>query len=186
VPPEADIVTVVVPLTVAPAVGAMTAAPSGAGAGAGAGAGGAAPLTTLTDTPPAPVLPVASRTLAVSSCTPSPDSVLSYGSEIGPALLLVVEPTARPPSVSVTLFAVPRAPLIQTTAHALPLTVVPAVGCVIATVSVPPGAGGGAGAGVAAFDTVTVRVAVAVAAAASRTVSVSVCAAFVVAVVFQL
>src|ERR671931_1642942 len=98
-PPDADTVTVVVPLTVAPDAGAAKAAASGVGAGGGV----TAPFATLTDTLQVPVLPVASRALAVSSCTPSPESVVSYGSEIGPALAPLVAPTVRPPSVSVTL-----------------------------------------------------------------------------------
>jgi len=158
----------------------------GVGAGVGAGVGDVAPLATLIDTLHVPVLPVASRTLAVSICTPSADSVLSYGSEIGPALAVVVDPTVRPPRLSVMLFAPPLAPLIHTTAHAPPRTVVPDVGCVMATVSVPFGVGDGDGVGdVTEFDTVTVRVALAVAPAESRAVNVSVCAAFVVVVVFH-
>ena len=185
-----------VPLTVVPAVGSVMKTDSepaaggggagagvGVGAGVGGGAGDVAPLATLIDTLHVPVLPVASRTLAVSICTPSDDSVLSYGSEIGPALAVVVDPTVRPPRLSVTLFAPPLAPLIHTTAHAPPRTVVPEVGCVIATVSVPFG---GAGVGdVTELDTVTVRVALATAPAASRAVNVSVCVAFGVVVVFH-
>lgn len=187
-----------VPFTVAPFVGCVMKTDSepaagggagagvGVGAGVGAGAGDVATLATLIDTLHVPVLPVASRTLAVSICTPPADSVLSYGSEIGPALALVVDPTVRPPRVSVTLFPPPLAPLIHTTAHAPPRTVVPEVGCVIATVSVPFGGGAGVGVGdVTEFDTVTVRVALAAAPAASCAVNVSVCVAFVVVVVFH-
>src|SRR2546428_11043954 len=64
---------------------------------------------------------------------------------MGPADALVVVPTVRPPSVSVTLFEAPVAPLIQITAHAVPLTVVPLVGCVTKICSVPVGGGGGGG-----------------------------------------
>src|SRR5438045_3527564 len=133
-------VTVVVPLTVAPAAGAAIAAVSAAGGGGG----GMPPLLTVTLTLPAPVLPLASRADAVRVCVPSAASFVSNGSEIGPAVPLVVLPTVRPSSVSVTLLALPVAPLIQTTAHAVPLTVVPFVGSVIAMRSVAVGGGGGA------------------------------------------
>ena len=56
---------------------------------------------------------------------PSAVSVESYGSEIGPGEALVVLPTVRPPRVSVTPLAAPVAPVIQRTAHAVPLTLVP-------------------------------------------------------------
>ena len=108
VPPVADIVTVVVPLTVAPAAGVANAAMSaagvgaGGGVGAGSGVGAVAPFATLSETLETPLFPVASRALAVSIWTPSPESAVSYGSEIGP-LVLLAEPTVRPPSVSVTV-----------------------------------------------------------------------------------
>src|SRR5215831_12347054 len=173
-------VTVVAPLTVAPAAGAAKAADSGVGAGDGAG-DDVVPLATTIATPPVPVLPAASRAAAVSVCVPSAASVVSYGSEIGPAVALVALPTVRPPSVSVIVFDVPVTPVSQTTAHAVPFTVVPAVGCVIATLSVPVGAGGGA----AALATVTDSDAVAERPSESVTVAVSVWTAFVSPLVFH-
>ena len=62
------------------------------------------------------------------------------------------------------------APSTHTVAHAVPLTVAPLFGAVIATFSVPVGGGGS----LLVFDTVTVRVAVAVAPAESRAVTPSV------------
>ena len=73
-PPLADIVTVVVPLTVAPAPGVVIDAVS---AGGGGGGGGAVPFRTLTFTPPVPVLPLASRADAVRVCMPSAASRVS-------------------------------------------------------------------------------------------------------------
>ena len=70
-----------------------------------------------------PVWPTASRALTVSVCVPSATTVVSNGNEIGPALLLVELPAARPSSVAFTVFEAPDVPSIHTVAHAAPLTV---------------------------------------------------------------
>src|SRR2546427_541655 len=146
VAPLIQITAHAVPLTVVPLVGCVTKICS-VPVGGGGCAGGEVRLRTVTSPPPAPVLPLAPRTEAVRVCAPSVASRVSYGSAIGPGVALVVVPTVRPPSVSVTAFEAPAAPLIQITAQGIPLTLVPSVGWVIATCSVPVGGGGGGGAG---------------------------------------
>jgi hypothetical protein len=81
---------------------------------------------------------------------------------------------------------VPDAPSSHSTAQAVPLTVVPALGCVSATFSVPVGGGGGGGGGVVVpLETVTDRVAEPVRPLESRTVAVSVTEPLGAVAVFQ-
>src|SRR2546426_7799531 len=77
VPPLAETVTVTVPETVAPAAGLVKDAVSG---------GGAPALLTTTLMVVLPVLPAASRTLAISGCEPLPAVRVSYGIDTGPRL----------------------------------------------------------------------------------------------------
>ena len=91
-----SIATVTVPFTVAPAAGAENAALSGGGPG-----GGVPPLATVTATDVSPVLPVASRTDAVSVCGPSGVTVVVHGNVTGPRLGVVVTATVAPATESV-------------------------------------------------------------------------------------
>src|SRR5258708_37293952 len=86
VPPLAAIVTVVVPLTVAPAPGVVIEAVSASGGGGG---GGAVRLRTLTPPPPVPPLPRAAGTRAGKECGPRAARPPSKENEIGPADALV-------------------------------------------------------------------------------------------------
>jgi hypothetical protein len=132
-----------------------------------------------------PVLPVASRTVAVRLTVPLAIPVVSQGSVTGPRLDVTWLATTCPFAEIVNVFAVPLWPSTQSVGHAVPLTIAPFAGWVMKTLSVPEGAGGGgAGLGVV-FATITVRVAVALAPAASRTVRVSVCAVLLAVVVFH-
>jgi hypothetical protein len=107
--------------------------------GGGGGGGALMPLRVTIETAFVPVWPTASRALTVSVCVPSPTTVVSNVNEIGPALLLVVLPAARPSSVAVSVFEAPDVPSIHTVAQvAGPLTVAPGVGCVIHTCRPPP------------------------------------------------
>src|SRR2546425_1065617 len=152
--------TVTVPLTVAPLAGLVKLTVSGAGGG-----GGVPLLATVTLIDAEPVLPVASRALAVSVCAPLGVSRESQSSVTG-MLLDVCVLTTLPPADSVTVDA-PLAPLTQIVTHTTSLTVDPAPGLVMATFSVPPVGGGGD----VVFCTVTVIVAVTVRPAASLALS---------------
>src|SRR5882672_9899867 len=88
---------------------------------------------------------------------------------------------ALPPSVSVYVFDAAVLPSSHITAQAVLLTVVPPVGCVTKTVSVPVGGGGG----VTTFETVTLCVAVPVPPIGSATFAVSVCVPLATLVVSQ-
>jgi len=164
--------TVTMPLTIAPAGGFVKDAVMD---------GGAPALFTFTVIVALPVLPVASRTVAVSGWLPLATVRVSYGIEMGPRLAVVVVPIVWPASVSVKVFELPLWPSTHITAHGTPLTVAPLDGCVIATRSVPPGGGGGG----ELFATVTLMLAEAVRPAESVSVADSVCAPSAVAVVFQ-
>src|SRR5262245_39283952 len=171
-------VTFTVPLTVDPDAGALTLAPSGVGFG-----GGLLALLTLIEMLPEPVLPVASRAVAVSVWGPLGTVAESHGIETGPLLDVVVVATLRPATVRVYVLDVPLEPSSHNVTHEVPVTVAPLVGCVMKTPSVPVAGGGGGGWEV--FDTVTVAVAVALAFAASVMVAVRVCPPFAEFVVFH-
>ena len=79
-----------VPLTVAPAAGLVNEAVSGCG-----------PFCTVTVLLVAPVLPVASRALAVSTVLPFDTDAVSHGIDTGPVLLVVWVPTTWAPTDSV-------------------------------------------------------------------------------------
>ena len=90
-PPLAARPTATVPDTVAPAAGLVNDAD---------GAGGVEPFCTVTDTPPLPVLPLASRTEATSVCGPFGVLVVIQGSATCVSLELCVH-TVEPPTVIV-------------------------------------------------------------------------------------
>jgi len=79
-----------VPLTVAPSAGVVKDALSGVG-----------PFCTTIVLLVDPVLPVASRTLAVSTVLPLGTVVVSHGIDTGPVLLVVWLPTTCVPTDSV-------------------------------------------------------------------------------------
>src|SRR5207247_3518824 len=107
--------------------------------GGGGGGGALMPLRVTIEIPFVPVWPTASRAVTVSVCVPSPTTVVSNANEIGPAVLRVVLPAARPSSGAVRVFEAPDVPSIHTVAQAAaPLTVAPGVGCVIHTCRPPP------------------------------------------------
>ena len=84
------------PLTVAPDAGLVNDAPRGGGGG-----GGAPLLATVIGIDAAPVLPVASRALAVSVCGPSAAANVLHGIDTGPVLDVVLVATVWPPTDSV-------------------------------------------------------------------------------------
>src|SRR2546421_5651879 len=129
-----------------------------------------------------PVLPAASRTVAVRLVTPFAVAVVIHEMDTGPRLDVTWLPTPCPLAEIVKVFDVPLWPSTHTVGHPVPVTVPPFAGWVTKTFSVPVDGGG---AGVMALATVTVRVAVAAAPAASRTVRVSMCAALLAVAVFH-
>src|SRR5437764_270097 len=140
--------TQAVPLTVAPVVGCVIATwsePVGAGVGVGVGAGAASTFDVVTLAEPVPVLPLESRTPIDSVCVPLATFVVSIGIDTGP-LPPVCVPSDVPSIVTVNVL-LPLEPLTHTTAHEVPLSVAPEVGCVMATVNPPLGAGVGVGVG---------------------------------------
>jgi hypothetical protein len=127
-----------------------------------------------------PVLPAASRTVAVTVWLPLDKPVVVHGIETGPRAEVVWLPTIAPSTLSVKALDDPLLPSTHITTQALPPTVAPPVGWVTATCSVPLAAGGGgadaeaAGAAVPpALLTVTLRLTLPVWPAASRTLAVS-------------
>lgn len=126
-----------------------------------------------------PVLPAASRTVAVTVWLPLDKPVVVHGIETGPRAEVVWLPTIAPSTLSVKALDDPLLPSTHITTQALPPTVAPPVGWVTATRSVPLDAGGGADAGAAGATvplvllTVTVRLALPVRPPASRTLAVS-------------
>jgi hypothetical protein len=94
VPPLAAIPTVTVPLTVAPSAGLVNDAARGGGGGGG-------PLAIVIGIEVAPVLPVASRALAVSVCGPSGALAVLHGMETGPVEAVVWVATVWPATESV-------------------------------------------------------------------------------------
>src|SRR5947208_1891452 len=156
------------PLTVAPAAGAVN---DTVGA-VGVGDGGFPAFETLTATCVDPVLPVESTARATIVCDPFGTFVVSHAIDTGPRLLLLgVVATVSPLTVSVYVFDVLAVPFSHSTTHDVPLTVVPALGAVIARLSVSAPGGGGVG---VVLDTVSVRGdVVAVLPAASVTVTLS-------------
>ena len=89
-PPLAAMPIVTVPLTVAPAAGLVNDAVRGCG-----------PFCTVIVLAAEPVLPAASRTVAVRVCEPLGTVVVSQGIDTGPVLLVVCVPTVWVPTVSV-------------------------------------------------------------------------------------
>jgi hypothetical protein len=155
-------------LTVAPAAGAVNDTVGAVGVGAGAGPA----FEMLTATCVDAVLPVESTARATIVCGPFGNFVVSHAIDTGPRLLLLgVVATVSPLTVSVYVFDVLAVPFSHSTTHDMPLTVVPALGAVIARLNVSaPGEGGV----VVVLDTVTVRdPVVAVLPAASVTVTLS-------------
>src|SRR5438046_4327792 len=149
--------TQAVPLTVAPVVGCVIATwsePVGAGVGVGVGVGvgtgvGAGVTLTfdvVTLAEPVPVFPLESRTAIDSVCVPLATFVVSIGIDTGP-LPPVCVPSDVPSMVTVNVLLLLE-PATHTTAHEIPLSVAPEVGCVSATVNPPVGAGVGVGVGV--------------------------------------
>src|SRR5207247_2641205 len=139
--------TQAVPLTVAPVVGCVIATwsePVGAGVGVGVGVGvgtgvGAGVTLTfdvVTLAEPVPVFPLESRTAIDSVCVPLATFVVSIGIDTGP-LLPVCVPIVWPSTPTVKMLLTPVLPCTHTTAHDVPLSVAPEVGCVIATVNPP-------------------------------------------------
>src|SRR5262249_38193626 len=183
-----QMLTHTVPLTVPPLVGLVMKtfnAPPAAGGGGGGGA--APPLATLSAIDAEPVLPVASRALAVSVWGPSATADVVHDIDTGPVLDVVIVATVCDPTLSVQVFEPPDAPLSQSVTQLVPLTVAPLVGLVTYTPSVPVagggeggdgcdgGGGGGAGAPPPPLLTLTFTVVVALLPDASRTVAVSGC-----------
>ena len=130
-----------------------------------------------------PVLPVASRTVALRLTAPFAVPVVIHGIETGPRLDVTWLPRTCPLTEIVKVFDVPLWPSTHKVGHTVPVTVPPFCGWVTNTRSVPVGDGDGDD--VTVLATVTVRVAVEPTPAASRTVRLSVCAALLAAVVFH-
>jgi len=128
-----------------------------------------------------PVLPVASRTVALRLTAPFAVPVVIHGIETGPRLDVTWLPRTCPLTEIVKVFDVPLWPSTHKVGHTVPVTVPPFCGWVTNTRSVPVGDGED----VTVLATVTVRVAVELTPAASRTVRLSVCAALLAAVVFH-
>src|SRR5439155_25794258 len=80
-----------------------------------------------------------------SVCVPLATFVVSIGIDTGP-LPPVCVPSDVPSIVTVNVL-LPLEPATHTTAHEMPLSVAPEVGCVSATVSPPVGPGVGVGVG---------------------------------------
>jgi hypothetical protein len=127
-----------------------------------------------------PVLPLASRTVALSVWLPLPTLVVVHGIVTGPRAEVVWLPTVAPSTLSVKTLEEPLDPSTHSTTQAVPPTVAPPAGWVTATRSVPVVGGGGGGGGVdggggvpPALLTVTVRLTLPVRPPASRTLAVS-------------
>ena len=105
--------------------------------GGGGGGGLVTPLApwTLTWVVVEPVRPAASRTEAVSVVLPLTVGV--HGITTGPREDVVWLPTNLPAALSVKTFEEPLVPSTHSTTDAVPLTVAPASGCVMATLSAP-------------------------------------------------
>src|SRR5205823_4997502 len=142
--------TVTLPLTVAPCAGVEKPAVSCE-----------EPFCTVTGMLPVPVLLLGSRTDAVSVVGPSGVPVVIHGMLIGPLEVSFVVATVWPAALSVNVFVPAAAFSIQMVTHCVPLTVAPLDGCVMNTLIVP-------------FWTLTVTVPEAVAPTLSRTVRPSV------------
>src|SRR6185295_12139269 len=143
--PSTHSVTAVPRLTSAPTFGAVIATlivPDGGGGGGG-GVVVTTPLApwTLTWVVVEPVRPVASRTEAVSVVLPLTAGV--HGITTGPREDVVRVPTTFPAALSVKTFEEPLVPSTHSTTDAVPRTMAPASGCVMATASAPGGGGGG-------------------------------------------
>src|SRR6266404_2033907 len=168
--PVSDMPTLTVPLTVAPSAGAVNEAVSGAGPPPPPA------FCTLNARVVLPELPAASRTVATSVCVPLATRVESHGSvtwfEASVPLTSVT-----PPMASVKVRVPAEAPSTQTSDHTVPVTVAPAAGLVMNTLSVPVPP--------PLLLTVTPRVTVAVCPAPSRTVRPSVWAPSATVVVFH-
>ncbi len=119
-----------------------------------------------------PVRPAASRTEAVSVVLPLTVGV--HAIVTGPREDVVWLPTTLPAALSVKTFAEPLAPSTHSTTGAVPLTVAPGFGAVIATLREPDGGGGGGATTPLAPWALTCIVAEPVRPAASRTEAVSV------------
>src|SRR5437667_425210 len=147
-----------VPLAVAPVVGCVIACetPTGGGrvgavvrvgVGLGAGAGVDACVASTCDVftlvVPVLVFSLESITSIDSVCVPLATFVVSIGIDTGP-LPPVCVPSDVPSMVTVNVL-LPLEPATHTTAHEVPLSVAPEVGCVRATVNPPVGAGVGVG-----------------------------------------
>jgi hypothetical protein len=95
-----------------------------------------------------PVLPAASRTLVPSVCVPFLASWLftvNHGMVTGPRDEVVSERTTFPSTLSVKTLDDPPVPSTHMTTHTVPLTVEPALGCVMTTLRSRDGGGGGGG-----------------------------------------
>src|SRR3989442_302198 len=165
-----------VPLTVAPEAGLLKAAVMGT------------VLATVTGIVAVALPPAESRTVSDSVCGALVSLVVSSAYE-AVVPLTVCEETTVPSTASWNVFETAVEPLTDIptvlpsshiTAHAVFLTVVPPVGCVMKTLSVPV-----VGGGVTVFDTVTLCVAVPVPPAGSVAVAVSVCAPLAIVFVSQ-
>lgn len=136
----------------------------------------------------APVLPVASFTVACSVTVPFGVEVVIHGSDTGPRLGVTWLATSRPLAKSWNVFDDPLCPSTQSTAHAVPRTVTAFLGCVMATFSPPVAGGGGGGGGDVdggVLETVTERDVVAEPPSVSVTLSASVCVPLAIPVVFH-
>src|SRR5258705_208270 len=151
--------TQAVPLTVAPVVGCVIATWSepvgagvgvgvGVGVGSGVGAGIGLAFAVFTLAVPLPVLPVESFTPMLSVWDPFASFVVSIGIDTGP-LLPVCVPIVWPSTPIVKMLLTAVLPCTHPTAHDVPLSVGPEVGCLIATVKplAGPGLGDRAGGG---------------------------------------
>src|SRR5207245_8201737 len=88
-----------------------------------------------------PVLALEPRTAIASVCVPLATFLVSIGIDTGP-LPPVCVPSDVPSIVTVNVL-LPLEPATHTTAHEMPLSVAPEVGCVSATVNPPVGTGVG-------------------------------------------
>src|SRR5581483_10111291 len=124
--------TLTVPLTVAPAAGVVNEAAS-------VEPPPPVPFWTVMGTLNEPVAPAESRTVSVSVCAPFGTLMLFQAAVTGPLDVLLVVDTVCPAMVSVNVRAPAAAPLTHIVVHtAVPLTVAPLFGCVMAGDSVPP------------------------------------------------
>src|SRR6267143_5625611 len=90
-----------------------------------------------------PVLPCASRTVAVSVWVPLITERVSHGTVTGPRDDVVCVPTCVPSALSVKTLDDPLVPSTQITTQAVPLTVSLFRGCVMKTLRELGGGGGG-------------------------------------------